>query len=561
MGKPYWWGGGANMQSRRQIALFLAGLITMFMILTLITQAVWATYEGIDLSFMHALLFVVETLSTTGYGELMPVQSPVTIAWAVFLIAVGFVVIFVFLSALVGRWLSARFRPVPPQRAPRQMEGHILICGTGPSACYLAEECRQAGLPCLVIDDQMEPLQELIRAGFTVMEGDARTVDGLQAAGIERARAVVATLDDSDNASVCLVTRSLRADLPLYALAEHAVNERFLLAAGATEAISAKRSVGERLGWLCTAPLSGQLDRLWKAGDGLSFCQVPVLPGSALMAPTLRAARVRERTGATILGLWSHGHFVPTLDPDTKLQPGHVLIAAGRPADLDRLLALSSAKGRELRPAGETVLVLGSGDVGLAAAASLRQSGIPFRGLSLRPPEEDPEWLEGDATSIEDLEAAGVATAGRCILALENDSEAVFATLMVRQVNPGIRIVARANSLETVPRLFMAGADNVLSVSEVGGSRLARLVLPPGAVPPSLDELESREVPVPARLTGKSLAQGQVSKLSGCIVLAVRAAGGALEVNPSPQRELAAGEELILFGTEAQFERFQSLFP
>lgn len=545
---------------RRSLWTFAITFTSMALLFAWFTQVLFARFEGRTLRFHEALLFVGETLSTTGYGEQGGFRSPVTTLWSLMLMGTGFMVIFVWLASLAGGWLSDRFQPRASRKAPRGLSGHAIIVGTGPVAQYVVEECLAAEQPYLLVDQPGPALEDALRHNRTVMEGDALVAETLQAAGIDSATAVVVTLSDPDNASVCLVARSLRSDLPLHCTVEHAVNQPFLAAAGAARTVSAKQSLGRRLAWLCTAPLSGQLDRLWGQTGDLSFCQVPVLPGSTLANATLRTARIRERTGSSVLGLWHHGHFVPAYQCVTPLKPGQVLIAAGRADELTRLRELTQSQARSLLALTAKVLVLGAGDVGLSAIEFLRERIVPYTVLSLSAPAGEHDWVQGDATDRAALEQAGIQVAGRCLVALDDDSQAVFATLMARQLNPALRIVARANSLEAVPRLYLAGADNVLSVSEEAGRQLARLIMPQGVGPPALDELAIREVPVPAGLTGRSLTEGRVGERTGCLVLAIRPEGGEPEVNPSPQRKLLAGETLLLFGTEAQFDQFSAAY-
>ncbi len=533
----------------------------LVVVLSAATQVIFSAYEGKDLHFHEALIFVVETLTTTGYGEQLPFLSPVTTLWSLFLMATGFVVIVVWLTSILSSWLAERFQTLPPRQAPPRMEHHVIICGAGPVGRFLAEDLEALEVPYILVDQDRNQLERLMRQGLQVMEGDPGQFETLQAARIEACRALVATMDDPEDANTCLVARALRPDLPLLATAEHDANEPYLRAAGASHVISAKRSLGERLGYLATAPLAGELDRLWGSVSDLKVCQVPVLPGSALDSVTLMEARIRERTGATILGMWQHGHFVPAPHAETRLRPGQVLIAAGRPEHLERLKTVSQVHARPLTNPHPETLVLGYGDVGRAAVRVLQSKSIPFRILSLRASEDAKlPWLEGDATDGGALLRAGIREVGRCIVALDDDARSVFATLMARELNPGLRIVARANNIETVPRLYLAGADNVLSVSEVAGAHLTRQVLPRDLRPPALDDLSTREVPVPKGLVGKSLISGQVSSRSGCLVIGIRLPGGEMEANPSPQRMLRQGERLVLFGTEEQFERFHEAF-
>ncbi|MFZ5817075.1 MAG: potassium channel family protein [Bacillota bacterium] len=525
--------------------------------MTLGTQWVFAHYEGRSLNFFQALLFVMETLTTTGYGEQVPFSSNLTVLWAVLLMVTGFIQISVWLTSIASTWVQTHLQTLPPRRAPAGMKEHVIICGAGPVGEFLAQELRQAGLAYVLVDDRRRVLEGQMRQGLTVVEGDVRQVETLQAVHIESARAILSTLSDTEDASVALVARALRADLPFYCTVEHADNERFLRAAGATEVVLAKRTLGERLGWLATAPLAGMVDRLWGQESGLAVCTVPVLPGSPLAVPTLREARIRERTGANVLGLWSHGHFFPATSPEMPLRAGDVLIAAGRNEELEKLRVLSAGAARPISPAGQPVLILGFGDVGLAAAERLEAAKLPYRVLSLTLPDGvHCDWVQGDATNVDDLKRAGVESVGRCIVALNDDTRSVFATLMVRQLNPGLRIAARANSVEAVTRLYLAGADNVLSVSEIASAQLARFVNAAGKGSPTLEEVDSRLVPVPDSLVGKSLASGEVGNRTGCIVVAIRTGEGQIEVNPSPNRVLQKGESLFLFGTHEQFTRF-----
>ncbi len=550
-----------SLTTRRKLWAALGVLIVLILLMTVGTQFVFARFEGRPLSPVQALLFVMETLTTTGYGEQLPFKSNVTSVWAVILMVTGFVQISVWLTSMASSWVQTHLQTLPPRQAPNRIENHVIICGAGPVGVFLARELHDIEIPYLLIDDRRRILEEQMRAGLAVMEGDVRRAETLQAARVERASAVISTLFDTDDASVALVVRALRQDLPFYCTVEHADNERFLRAAGAHHVVLAKRSLGERLGFLATAPIAGMVDRLWGQDVGLSVCTVPILPGAPLAVPTLRDAKIRERTGANVLGLWSHGHFIPATDPDLPLRPGNVLIAAGSSEELERLRTLSAGQARPIASPGEPVLILGFGDVGLAAAEQLQRAGIPFRVLSLKAPEGITcDWTQGDATSQDDLQRVGIDQVGRCIVALDDDSRSVFATLMVRQLNPALRIVARANSVEAVTRLYLAGADNVLSVSEVAGTQLARLIHAAGKGSPTLEEVESRVVLVPPSLVGQSLVSGQVGRRTGCIVMAVQPATGAVEVNPAPTRVLRKGEKLVLFGTLQQFEAFDEVF-
>ena len=85
--------------------------------------------------------------------------------------------------------------------------------------------------------------------------------------------------------------------------------------------------------------------------------------------------------------------------------------------------------------------------------------------------------VEGDLMLEETLNQAGVQKAGTLIAALGSDSDNVFLTLAAKQLNPKIRVIARAERQESVSKLKQAGASEVIMPSAIGGRALASVAL------------------------------------------------------------------------------------
>ena len=71
------------------------------------------------------------------------------------------------------------------------------------------------------------------------------------------------------------------------------------------------------------------------------------------------------------------------------------------------------------------------------------------------------------------LERAGVREAGTWPARRGRDSAGIFATAVVRDFAPKVRLIARVNHAANVPRMYQAGADFALSVGQVAGHLLA----------------------------------------------------------------------------------------
>lgn len=94
---------------------------------------------------------------------------------------------------------------------------------------------------------------------------------------------------------------------------------------------------------------------------------------------------------------------------------------------------------------------------------------------------EEIEVLIGDPTNRETLERARVEKASHVILALEDDSKAVFVTLMVKRISKAY-VFVEVLSEESVELLEGAGADRVIVSRSLAGRLLASSVFEPEVV-------------------------------------------------------------------------------
>jgi voltage-gated potassium channel len=177
--------------------------------------------------------------------------------------------------------------------------------------------------------------------------------------------------------------------------------------------------------------------------------------------------------------------------------------------------------------------------------------------------------VEGDATSDETLEAAGIRKAQGVVAAVGSDAGNIYVTLSARVLNPGLLIVARASSEDTVNKLKRAGADRVVSPYGIGGRQMAALMLKP-LVTDYLDvvtgdgalEFRMEELALTAKCcaVGRTIQELAVRKTTGATILAVRnGETGVFDTNPSPEVVLESGDTVIAIGTPTEITRLEAL--
>ena len=170
-------------------------------------------------------------------------------------------------------------------------------------------------------------------------------------------------------------------------------------------------------------------------------------------------------------------------------------------------------------------------------------------------------YVIGDATDDAVLEQAGLKRAKGIIAALANDKDNLVITVMVRQENEKVRIVARCTDPKYAERMTKAGANSTVSPNRIGGMRMASEVLRPHVV--GFLDLMLREQSKTLRLeeidvgknspwVDKSIKELAIKNRFGILVLAVKSAveirGARFHVNPPPDHLLSPGEVVIVMG-------------
>jgi voltage-gated potassium channel len=168
----------------------------------------------------------------------------------------------------------------------------------------------------------------------------------------------------------------------------------------------------------------------------------------------------------------------------------------------------------------------------------------------------------GDATTDETLLAAGIARARAIITALPKDADNVFVTLTARELNPGIKIIARASLKTSEAKLLRAGADSVVMPDEIGGSHMANLVIRPevirfldmisGLGPRKLRLEELRPDEMRPEWRGRSIRELDIRSRTGATVIGLKHRDGELLVSPSADLVPQPGDVMLFLGTDEQ---------
>ena len=216
-------------------------------------------------------------------------------------------------------------------------------------------------------------------------------------------------------------------------------------------------------------------------------------------------------------------------------------------------------------------IICGFGRIGAVVAEELRRENLPVVIL-----EKDPDllyelereghlFLAGDATTDESLLAAGVERAKGLFACVSQDAENVYITLSSRQFNPALTIIARADRYESVAKLERAGANRVLTPHQIGGKRIAQVMLRP-TVTDFMDlatqghNLQMEEILVQpgSELAGTTLITSGIRPRFNLMIIAIEKPGGKMTFNPHPEAVIEVGDTLIAVGPPENFAGLQA---
>lgn len=301
-------------------------------------------YLLLGFTLLDALYQTVTTVATVGFREVTPFGAAEK--WfTMVLILMGVGAVLYAFSVLMETLLEGRLNERLGRRRMEQsiasMTDHVIICGWGRVGRAIGVELAEAGRTLVVIDPDDAKIEGAVHA----IVGDATDDEVLRRAGIERAASLVAAADsDAANSFITLSARALNPRLFIVARTRSSDSDEKLTRAGADRVVNPQSIGGARMAAFVLRPhVAAFLDVVMHERT-LEFRleEVPVEEGSPLVGTSLRAAGIRDRTGALVLALRDpRGNFLTNPDPDTAITAGHVVIAIGTQDELDALVALA----------------------------------------------------------------------------------------------------------------------------------------------------------------------------------------------------------------------------
>jgi CPA2 family monovalent cation:H+ antiporter-2 len=279
------------------------------------------------------------------------------------------------------RYFDSTSQPVEiAESLPEQ--NHIVICGYGRVGRNLVKMLQSRNCSVVVIDESESRIQECRLQGIPYIYGNAASLHVLEAAGVERAKAMAVTLPDPMSTRLCLKRAlELVPDLDIVVRANKDKDIELLYQLGAWEVVQPEFEASLELSshllsgiGLSAIAISREVQQI-RSSRYLQFrpsrgnaaisrdLQVAVrdmnsgwynLPeGSPIASMTLEETNLRQLTGVSIMAIVRQdGEEIDYPNGKTALESGDRLLVVGEPEELVSFELL--AKGEAAVPQGDS---------------------------------------------------------------------------------------------------------------------------------------------------------------------------------------------------------------
>ena len=535
----------------RLILYYFLGLGVVILTYTVVYNLALARLEGVNQSIFASFEFVVQTMTTTGYGQDSGLWSHPLMFIFVSLTQVSGIGIGFFTLRLIIIPLFTGAEVNLDNRLTGKQD-HVIICEYRRDSAVLLDELDELDIDYVLISSSEDNARELSDEGYSAIHGSPQDADAFERASIDTAKAVITDAGDA-NVNTILTVRSLRPELEVIALTDDSDLRDVLLETGADSVLSPHEVLGHRLAEKAVTSFSSEVTDTVNLGSDIEVTEIPVDQRSRLVGTAIRDSEIRERTGANIIGAWIDGELQLPPDPDAVIRPSTVLLVSGGHDALEEMSDF-------LRPARtvrdhERFVLAGMGEVGQAAKSVVTEAGIDTVTVDIVEGEEVD--IVADAGSETVLREAGIEEAEAIIVGLPDDSASLLTTVLARSLEPRIEVLTRVSDTDATRKALSAGADYVLSVPRVSARMVAKELRGEDILAPASQIRFVRVSAAP--FVGLTLAKSGIYERTGCRVIAVEH-GSGLSSNPDPQREFTGDEQITVVGSDEAVQQFLKQF-
>jgi voltage-gated potassium channel len=331
------------MGIRRRLVLVA---VTIFAVIMFGSIGYYLLYNGTH-SFLDCMFMTVISVTSVGYGEIVPVTGNVfSQIFTMLLITFGMGVIMYGLSSLTAIMIEGDFsgllRKKKMAKQIEQMNGHYIVCGGGETGFPLIQELIKNHEKVVLVekDEDILLMRSAIDENLPYIRGDAAEEHVLIEAGIMRAAGIVICLpNDKENLYITMTARMLNSKIRIVCRTTDPKIEPKLKKAGADRVVSPNTIGALRMASEIIRPtVVDFLDQMLRSKRGtMRINQISIADGCYLDGKPIQSSGLKDRYNLLVLGAKTASgeiHFNPS--PSAIMTKDMVLIVMGDVSQIEQ---------------------------------------------------------------------------------------------------------------------------------------------------------------------------------------------------------------------------------
>jgi len=328
------------------IRIFRTKIYTaVFLLVLILLVGVFGYMMISDYSAIDALYMTVITITTVGFGEVIPLDDESKI-FTIFLILTSIVIVGYALSTITEYILSKdHIQELKQRKMQKKIDSfsdHVIICGYGRNGKQAAVKLAAHNRSFVIIEKNKEMIERLELDAAPYVIGNANEDETLMAAGVDRANCFISALpSDADNLFVVLSARQINPKINIISRASQESSYNKLKFAGANNVILPDKIGGDHMASLVVVPgLMEFIDNLSIVGkSNINIEEVAVEKLHSLSkVKTIRDLDLRRKTGCTVIGYKDeNGEYIVNPEAELELAANSKIIVLGRPEQIEAL--------------------------------------------------------------------------------------------------------------------------------------------------------------------------------------------------------------------------------